>query len=296
MINLILFHSGSILPNFIEYTFKQIRYFNPDINIYFLTDKHLLNNELYKKYRIEVFNKDDFYSDKIYEFESYFNYDSNNFWTLAATRLIYIENFLFKNNLENVYHFENDILLYYKLSDHHNKFQEFYKNIAITTGGPDKSMTGFMFINKYDSISKLTQFFIDTLKKYGIKGTIDKYHMDMVNEMSLMKVYGMNNGDEYMSNLPILPTGDFSTHFSDFLSLFDPASWGQFVGGTRIEGPGAKPPDHYIGVLLRQNKNWFIDWKIEKGLKTPYLNKDGELIKINNLHIHSKKLSKYVSK
>lgn len=296
MINLVLFHSGDILPNFIEYTFKQVRFFNPDINVYFLTDTHLLKNSLYEKYNIKTLDKKNFYSDKISEFESYFNYNSNNFWTLAATRLIYLENFLKKNDLSNVYHFENDILLYYNLFEHHDKFKTFYKNIAITTGGPDKSMTGFMFIKNSVSLSLLTQYFIDILKKYGINGTINKYKMDMVNEMSLMKFYGIDKGLEYISNLPILPSGEYSEHFEHFDSLFDPASWGQFVGGTRIEGPGAKPQDHYIGVKLRENLNWFIEWKNIDNLRIPYLNINGNLIKINNLHIHSKNLYKYISK
>lgn len=118
----------------------------------------------FKKYDITVLDKNIFFSEKVSMFQSSFNYPSNDFWTLAAIRLIYLENFLKDYNLEDVYHFENDILLYYNLEEHHNKFQSFYKNIAITTGGPDKSMTGFMFIKNCQSISMMTDFFIDTLK------------------------------------------------------------------------------------------------------------------------------------
>lgn len=295
MINLVMFHSGNYLPDFLDYNFNQIRLFNPNINIYFLTDLNLISDTIFKKYDIISLDKNEFYSDKIKKFESCFNYSSNDFWTLAATRLIYIENFLDKYNLENVYHFENDVLLYYKLEEHHNKFINLYKNIAITTGGPDKSMTGFMFIKNFKSMSMLTDFFVDTLQTYGIYGTIRKYSMDMVNEMSLMKFYGVEKGEDFICNLPILPFGDYSEHFSDFNSIFDPASWGQFVGGTRVEGPGAKPLDHYIGVLLTKNTSWNVIWQIENDLKIPYFNKDGELFRINNLHIHSKNLKKYIS-
>lgn len=296
MINLIMFHSGTPLPDFLEYNFKQIRFFNPDIRIYFLTDSNLINESIFIKYDIIALDKDIFYSDKVKDFESYFNYSSNNFWTLAATRLIYIENLLKKYSLEDVYHFENDVLLYYNLEEHHEKFKKFYKNIAITTGGPDKSMTGFMFIKNHNSLSMLTDFFVNTLKKYGVNGTMRKYPMDMVNEMSLMKFYGIENGNDYIHNLPTLPFGDYSEHFEDFHSIFDPASWGQFVGGTRVEGPGAKPQDHYIGVLLKQNPNWNVVWQKNNDLNVPYFNKDGELFKINNLHIHSKNLKNYISK
>jgi len=297
MINLVLFHSGAPLPEFIEYNFKQIRIFNPNIRIYFLTDKNLLSNFLFDEYNILAIDKDLFYSDKIKQFEMFFNYGSDNFWTLAATRLIYIENFLKSYSLyTDVYHFENDVLLYYNLEEHHEKFKKFYENIAITTGGPDKSMTGFMFIKNYESISKMTQFFIDILKTHGIQGTINKYHMDMVHEMSLMKFYGVENGDKYLSNLPILPFGDFSEHFQDFNSIFDPATWGQFVGGTRNEGPGAKPQDHYIGTMLKNNPQYSVIFNEENGLKIPYFSYEDKLVKLNNLHIHSKNLKLYISK
>ena len=301
MINLVMFHSGTPLPEFLEYNFKQIRFFNPNVGVYFLTDKNLISDPLFNKYNVEAVDKDLFYSDKIKQFEMFFNYGSNNFWTLAATRLIYIENFLKSYslyssiNMTDVYHFENDVLLYYNLEEHHEKFQKLYENIAITTGGPDKSMTGFMFIKNHESMSMMTQFFIDTLKTYGIQGTLNKYRMDMVHEMSLMKFYGIEKGDKYLSNLPILPMGEFSEHFSDFNSVFDPATWGQFVGGTRNEGPGAKPQDHYIGVLLKQNPQWNVLFKDENGLKVPYFSYDDKLVKINNLHIHSKNLKNYVS-
>jgi len=298
MINLILFHSspvgynfnfdGDNLPKFIKFGLHQLRIFNPDINVYFLTDKWLLNNDIFKEYNIIPIDKDDYYSNKIKEYESYYNYGSSSFWTLAATRLIYIENFMSANNLQNVYHFENDILLYYDLKNFHEKFISLFNNIAITTGGPDKTMTGFMYIKNSDSMKIMTQFFIDTLKMYGIHGTMMKYGMDMVHEMSLMKFYGIEKGSEFLENLPILPFGEFSINFNEFNSIFDPASWGQFVGGTRTDGPGAKPQDHYIGRLLLQNPSWTVKWLIEDELKIPYFSYDNNLVKINNLHIHSK--------
>lgn len=305
MINLILFHSapvgynfnfdGDNLPQFIKYSLHQIRLFNPNINIYFLTDQKLLNNETFKKYNVISVDKNEYYSDKIKEYEKYYNYGSNSFWTLAATRLIYIENFIKNNNLEDVYHFENDILLYYNLENFHEEFKKLYTNIAITTGGPDKTMTGFMYIKNYESISTMTQFFIDTLKMYGVHGTMMKYGMDMVHEMSLMKFYGIEKGSNFLENLPILPFGEFSKNFDVFNSIFDPATWGQFVGGTRTDGPGAKPQDHYIGVLLKNNPEWKVVWNIENNLKIPYFSYDQNLVKINNLHIHSKKLNLYIS-
>ena len=80
MINLVMFHSG-LLPDFIEYNFKQIRFFNPDVRVYFLTDSNLVDNDIFGRYDIIALNKDLFYSDKVKQFESCFNYSSTDFWT-----------------------------------------------------------------------------------------------------------------------------------------------------------------------------------------------------------------------
>jgi hypothetical protein len=294
--DLVMFHSGGTLPAFLECNFKQIRLFNPDINVFFLTDSGLMNDPLFEKYEVKALNKDNYYSDKIRQFEFVFTYDRNDLWFLAAVRLFYIENFLKSQGLTDVYHFENDVLLYYDLSEHHSKFQRLYQNIAITPGGPDKSMTGFMFIRYSESLARMTQFFISVLHIYGMQGIIDAYHMDMLNEMTLMKAYHLDFGDKYITDLPILPFGEHSENYSEFHSVFDPASWGQFVGGTQTWGPGATPPDHYIGQLLMAHPEYTVTWyRDEQGRNIPYFKYDDVEVKINNLHIHSKNLHLYIS-
>ena len=286
-----MFHTGA-LPKFLEYTFRQFRLFNPDSNVYFLVDAQYVNNIIFNKYNILTFNKNMFYSDKIYQFESLFNYGANDFWTVTATRFMYIENFMKDLELTDIYHFENDVLVYYDIRDHDEKFKSLYKNMAITVGGEIVAMTGFMFIRDWKVLSMMTEYFIDLLE-YGIRGIIAKYRIPMVNEMFLMRQYGLDH-PELLQNLPTMPFGEFSENYSIFNSLFDPASYGQFVGGTRSEGPGAKPQDHYIGRWLTANPDYDVIWKIENERKIPYLKCDNE-IKINNLHIHSKNLHKYIS-
>ena len=289
----VMFHTGIELPEFLEYTFRQFRLFNYT-NVYFLTDKKHLDNDIFKKYYIMAVNKDTFYSDKIRQFESLFNYGKGDFWTVTATRLIYIENFMKDMDLTDIYHFENDVLIYYDLKKHDEKFKKFYNNMAITIGGEIVAMTGFMFIKHYEVLAKMTQYFINLLSAYKVQGLINKYHIPMVNEMFLMRQFAIDY-PVLLRPLPTMSFGKFSENYSDFNSLFDPASYGQFVGGTRTEGPGAKPQDHYIGRWLKENPQIDIIWKSDdKGRGIPYLNYDNG-IKINNLHIHSKNLHKYMS-
>lgn len=298
--DIVMFHSGDAFPSFLEDNFRQIRLFNPVVTIYFLTDIQYLNNPIFKKYNITVLNKDSFYSSKISRFEICFKYRHKSnmyqFWVYTAIRLIFIENFIKTYKLNSVYHFENDILLYYNLSEFHKIFLKLYPHMSITVGGQDKCMTGFMFIRDGQSLSEMTQFFIDILEKYG-KGRLMKiYNMDMVNEMTLMRAYSKDYPDKLML-LPILPFGEFSKGYDEFISVFDPASYGMFVGGSAQEKePGCKPQDHYIGQLLREHPEYDVVWKVDdRNRKVPYFKYDGQEVKINNLHIHSKNLSLYMS-
>jgi len=300
MINLVMFHSGSELPAFLEYTFKQIRLFNPNITIHFITDQDSLQNPVFNKYRILSINKDLFYVDKIKQFMEMYNYPPGNFWIVTTTRLMYIEGFLEIYELTDVYHIENDILLYYDLGIHHEKFQSLYDYMAITPGGPDRNITGFMFIKHAQALRVMTQFFVDMIKMHGLKRLREKYKTDMIHEMSLMKMYEIEHGEQYLRHLPILPFGVHAKEYDMFDSIFDPAAWGQFVGGTNSEGPGAKPNNLYIGQLLIDNPEYTVIWKQDnEGRKIPYFkyndNYNDNDITINNFHIHSKNLSKYMS-
>jgi len=68
----VMFHTGNELPSFLECAFRQFRLFNPESNVYFLTDQEYVNNNIFKKYHILAVDKDMFYSDKIKRFESHF--------------------------------------------------------------------------------------------------------------------------------------------------------------------------------------------------------------------------------
>jgi hypothetical protein len=297
-----MFHSDRPeLPIYLEDNFKQIRLFNPDINIHFLTDKVHKRNPLFKKYNVLAVNKDEFYSDKISRFTLYFNYFRKprhyQFWVITSTRLMYIERYIKDCGLKNVYHFENDILLYRDIVEINEQMMRLYPNLAITVGGPDKCMTGFMFIKDNESLAVLTQYFLDKLREVGKRVLIKQYGMDMVNEMTLMRAFSKDHPDK-LQFLPILPFGEYSNNYSSFNSIFDPASWGQFVGGNAQEMmPGLKPKDHYIGQLLEEHPDYDVVWhKDELDRNIPYFKYDGQEVRINNLHIHCKNLAKYLSK
>lgn len=300
--NVVLVHIGATgpfidstaLPSYLGDCIRQYSLFN-ESKLYVLTDRE--NIEGLQDYeQVIPVPLEDYYSDKIPQLCALYNYPERNFWTVSITRFVYLENFLRENNLQHVYHFENDILIYFDISKFHHLFKQLYSNIAITPGGLMKTMTGFMYIDNYRSLGHMMDFFIDVLTKLGTAGECEQYKFDMTHEMSLMWAYNREWGPRHMAYLPILPFGAFSQNFDKFNAIFDPASWGQLVGGTRWEGPGARLADSYVGQVLKAHPQYDVAWKTEGNLKIPYFGYDGNLVKINNLHIHSKNLSPYTSK
>jgi len=70
--------------------------------------------------------------------------------------------------------------------------------------------------------------------------------------------------------------------------LFDPGSYGQFLGGTNNgHGPGFTDSEHFIGDHINQGKIK----KVEFVDGCPFV--DG--IKLFNLHVHSKNLELFAN-
>ncbi len=302
MDKVVLFHQGCTgpyinstdPPAYLDECLRQYSTFNAN-KLYIITDRN--NIDKLKKYpQVIPVVLEDYYSEKVARLHAVYRHPKNDFWMVSLVRFVYLENFMRLNNLRHVYHFENDVLIYFDIAKYHETFKQLYKNIAITPGGHDKCMTGFMYIANYQALERMTDFFINILAKLSENEIRSIYGCDMVHEMSLMAAYRKESPD-HMVCLPTLPFGHFSKHFDRFNAVFDPATYGQFVGGSRTEGPGIIPADHYIGRLLEENPQYGVEWLIEDGLRIPYFNfGSGKSAKINNLHIHSKNLSNYMSR
>jgi len=291
---LVMYHSGG-LPDYLSCTFQQIRMFNSDIAIHFLTDKNNVNDPIFKMYDVTPINKDLYYTSEITLFEKCFGRNKDDFWTVTIIRLFFISNYINQNNFYNIYVIENDILLYYSLRDHHITFIKLYDEMAITTAGDDKCMTGLLFVKTPIAMRMMMLYMLRLVTTLTKKEIINIYKMDMIHEMSLMRAYSKDYPED-LQHLPILPFGEFSKNYEVFNSIFDPASWGQYVGGTTDGIPGAKPSDHYIGRLLQNNPDYTVIWKEDdQNRKIPYFDYQEKQVRINNLHIHSKNLHKYLS-
>ena len=271
---IILYHTNTPIPNHLIDCIYKIRQFS-NIPIYLLTDKDInIDNT------VEIINICKFDSLNWLSKIDYFSNDNfKNLWQSSCYRVFYIQKLIEEKNLSNILHFDNDVLLY----ENPEKLIELMFNMdqfSITAHNDNEVVMGMTFIKNQYSLLLL----LDYLKKELYKGfnylhsTYDGYP----NEMQLI------SRSNLYDKLPVLPTNisseRYSKYFNIFNSVFDPSSYGQYLGGTFSEKTRGWFGTHQeIGkwISLEKIKVFMED-------KMPYLNYEGQKIKINNLHIHSK--------
>jgi len=278
--NFVLFHIGVDFPIHVEHCIRNIQQFTPNSKIYFLTDKQVSFN------KVETINVADFNSYKLLESNFFKNSYHASLFRNSLFRFFFINELIKKYSLKNVIHFDNDVLIYNDYTKFIGILQQ--NNISITPHSNEEYVCGTMYIR--DNIDIICEFFAKLIFKDSF--SLDQYAGQgfMPNEMRLLSK--LNKETNCLSLLPILPVGEFSVNFDKFNSLFDPSSYGQHVGGTpdRPEGGWVAAQNNHRSIDQMLNKNT-IEVVFEN--KLPYVKHDNKLIKLNNLHIHSKQLSKY---
>lgn len=302
---LILTHIGTQLPGYIEFFIKQIRIWNTDYRIIFLVNENNVNNPIFITYNVESYPIEELHNSKIDSFISNFgqgssfshninvDYGSSDYWCVTATRLFYLYEFCKKNNINDYFYFENDIMIYEDL----NKIHEIIKSknlstneILVTRSMNEKITTGFMYISNNNLLGEL----LDEINNYLLnKEDLESMGIGMINEMILLSLYGIRNPDK-IKNLPLYYEGPFSESFSYFESIFDAASLGQYVDGTP-NTPGQNLKIYGTVEESLNGQEFKIEFHIHDDKKVPYLITDSKITKINNLHLHSKRLHLFLS-
>lgn len=281
MINFVLFHNGPSFPAHVVPCVENIVRFNLNSKIYFITNQNIIFNK-----DVEVVNLNDFKSKQVLA-SSFFNESPDRIlFRNSLFRFLFINEFIKSKQLTDVIHFDNDIMVYEDFNKHINIFNQ--SNISITPHSANEYVCGFMYIkNNIDDIEDLFLRIInlDRNSLYNLAGA-----NFMPNEMRLLHL--LNKEKRCMTMLPILPIGEFSNNFDKFNSVFDPSSYGQHVDGTPDNNtPGWVAPRNLHRAIDPFLHNKEINVIFRNGL--PFIEYDGSLIKLNNLHIHSKQTHKF---
>lgn len=221
---------------------------------------------------------------KIYEIleQKWSRYKIEFFLYHAFMRLIFVCLAIKKLNLKNVVHAEADNIIYMgaeKTFELLLKSGEFgYSLVSRPDAAP-----GIIFFKDAQAADNFLNQLISLLKKgehyiISTTGIPFEYITDM-NFLYFMYLY--NNK---FKQLPCLPVGDCADNFDKLKVLFDPAGYGQFLGGTNNGSPpGYINARQFVGLFLQQK---LIQVKFDK---KPYVEYNDQQIPLYNLHMHNKK-------
>jgi hypothetical protein len=190
-----------------------------------------------------------------------------NFWLNTTKRFFYIEYIIKLYHLKNVYHLENDVMLYQPLKALSND------KLTVVSDHHSRVIASIIFIKNIKQISDLNNYIEMTIK----------------------------NNTQFMNDMELLGNYQDVSHFNidpELGDTYDAACFGQYLGGVdyrNIPEFDKKP----IGEqLLIKYTNGFRDFVNETSIIKPnnytiVKRKNGYYINENllvNLHIHSKQL------
>jgi hypothetical protein len=275
------------VPEYTQISIKQVRKENPDATILFICKKE---QPWFRNLKVQWVSQERLSEGKgIALFYKYCTFDRHgtpkttypspdNFWYKTAERIFYLREAMEAYRLANVFHFENDVMIY-------DSFTKIIKKmptdmVSAIPMSQTHSTFALSYIPTIDSMDFMCEYFIELLSKG--ERYLRRKGYDHISEMSLLNM-AMRNG--YVAQLPILPSSDFLSNSIDL--IFDPGSYGQFLGGTNNGHPkGFIDPTHFIGQYFLQTED-----RPEIPFDDGYPYFQGS--KIFNLHVHSKNLKDF---
>lgn len=265
-------------------------------DIYVLTNGKLFS--YFQEYKDTIKLIDVNLLEDTYKFLQRCNIDFNfrgGFWTLTSMRFFYIYQFMIQYQITDVIHLENDVLVYYNCYKLITKVDKNYLYMPFDSF--NRNVASIMYIPNA-SVFKII------LDRYSPHETDMKNFVRIRSETERIKLFPIFcNEDSSESEVAFV-----SNNFNQFEYIFDGAAIGQYLGGI---DPRNNPNFYSVGVLPINNEDFHIGfvssddcvikynnyvffWKELDGIKKPNIIVDNKEIPIFNLHIHSKKLYKYI--
>lgn len=301
--SIVFVHIGPKLPEYARVAIAQARLFNKEANVVLLANEVALED-----YHAALCE----YDTKLISLESLTKTDEHTkyeqncahkdpFWRYTSERFLYLWDYIHQYNVENVFHLENDNMLYANLSPLLSTFQENYPGLGITIDNHERCIPGFVWINNPEIMKECAAFFSSFAKSRS-------------NDMFILGKFRKKLSSPLVTTLPIImkeyaqdfklvsainhrtKTPELFYNNSDlFDAIFDAAAIGQFLGGIDPIHNNSKPGFINESCLFNPSKLSY-SWKLDKKQRlVPYASYKGKEYKIINLHIHCKDLKKFQS-
>lgn len=306
---LVLVHIGDALPSYLYDAMRQVRFFNDTCAMYLLANERALekaDTELFEKLSItpvplEILRM----SQEHVDFLQTANLNRtamDGFWFFTSERFLYIDDFAQQFSIADIIHLETDVMLYVDIKEIIDDLQGVCGQVGVVLDNDKRCIPGFVYFSGPAATKKVARCFVTHAQ--------DK----KVDMETLALFFHENRNDRVVDALPIImpayieQVGLHSTsgHVTDtperycnaidrFHSIFDAAAIGQYVGGISPRNGEAIPGFINESCLFNPSQVW-LEWRYDdEGRRVPYMIFEGEAYRINNLHIHSKNLVRFLS-
>ncbi|MCH9612262.1 MAG: hypothetical protein S4CHLAM102_07480 [Chlamydiia bacterium] len=298
--SIVFIHIGPELPSYLPVAMKQARLFN-DCEIVLVANKRTLLDYEALLTEEQIIGIATEYLPGSVSHRHFHNFSTldrttrGGFWLLASERFFFLEELMRMYNLKNVLHLESDVMLYSDLDDLVPLFNKYYRGIAGTFDNDERCIPGLIFFSTVRDAEKLVKLMAEKAP-------------EAIDDMFMMGYLKKRYGEEVIDNLPIvgaeyiqlIPVKSqnakkYCQYIDDFNSIFDAAYMGQYLGGVDPRNADIKFGFVNTDCVINSSYMQYI-WEVdEKGRSIPYAQFGDKLLKINNLHIHSKRLHEFYS-
>lgn len=252
--------------------------------IYVITNGHFF--EKFSEYRdsITLVNSDSLEDQYEYSKHSALCKEfRGGFWMLTSMRFFYIYSCMKKYDLENVIHLENDVLVYYNCSVLMDKLDTKYLYLPFDTFS--RNIASIVYIPNH-------MMFKEILDRY------DSGKNDMENFSTIMRQTNLiKNFPIYISDASDSSSTSecafVSQNYDRFKCIFDAAAMGQYLGGVDPRNQGGNTVGFINETCVIKYNIYRFLWK-DEDIRRPYLEVDGTVVPIFNLHIHCKDLNRFI--
>lgn len=301
--SIVCIHIGKTLPSYLEIALAQARLFNPDCPIILIANSNALKGFCSGSSITLVSCESLSVTQEHIEFRKKTKLNdqlSEGYWRYTSERFLYLHDYMAAVGAENVFHIENDVLLYVDLEKLLSVFQQYYPGIATTFESESKCIPGFVYIANEEASRKLAKAFAQKASRaitdMKLMAQFWKEHKEDIDCLPMiMESYILEHTPPSFENRLLKKQLRHCNCIAQFGSIFDGAAIGVFFDGLD-PSKGDHPPGYLMKDLFNASYldyKWSLD---ENGRKVPFAQYGNEIYRINNLHIASKRLDRFSSK
>jgi len=271
-VNYLLIHEGPI-PKHIKYCIDQINKIDENSKVFL----GINSNDYFGN--VEKINLKEVVSERTKEIIklNIFSSENNQLWITSLLRLFYLSDVANYVKIDKFVHFDNDVLIFKRFDDIKEEFNN--SKFNITPLSENMLIFGYSFVPKIKIYDQILDRIYRYLINLGSEKLINLKSKEL-NEMKLLySIYKENK--EKFNLLNVLPN---SSNY-----IFDPASYGQYLTGTKDKFTKKFIDENHIAGHAMKNEG-FLPYFYNHYPELVFKNKKYESV---NLHIHSKKLKKY---